>query len=99
MLRRGCEMSLLPTTLAHESRDLSPVLGLSAWRIDLVVLLVSRVVRLLALGSCVVRLLLTVGQVVGGVGGVCVSRMCGASMRLLCVGVLCVPAECRAGPV
>ena len=89
-------MSLLPTTLAHESRDLSPVLGLSAWRIALVVLLVSRVVRLLAR---VVRLLLTVGQVVGGVGGVCVSRMCGASMRLLCVGVLCVPAECRAGPV
>ena len=67
--------------------------------IALVVLLVGRVVRLLALGSCVVRLLLTVGQVVGGVGGVCVSRMCGASMRLLCVGVLCVPAECRAGPV
>ena len=84
MLRRGCEMSLLPTILAHDSRDLSPVLGLSAWRIALVVLPVSRAVRLLVLGSYV-------GPTLSG----CFRRLARWSVGVgACVGVWCV---CGAG--
>jgi len=49
-------------SLAYESRDLCPVLGLSVRRIALAVLLVSHGVRLSVHGSCAVRLPLTVGQ-------------------------------------
>jgi len=49
-------------SLAYESRDLCPVLGLSVRRIALAVLLVSHGVRLSVRGSCAVRLPLTVGQ-------------------------------------
>jgi len=49
-------------SLAYESRDLCPVLGLSVRRIALAVLLASHGVRLSVRGSCAVRLPLTVGQ-------------------------------------